>query len=415
LTRSAAPNPAFEDGGKEGRSGSTLSVRLETSASSVESLAPDSSLDFQVGEVEGLTVYQFLIEYSWRSIEKEKGGAFVEDRILIADDEEIICTVLSQRLTREGFLCVTAYNGKEALNHFYKEKFSLIISDIRMPEMDGLKLLQNVKAVRPNMMFIIMTAYPEIEAAVEAIHLGVNDFLIKPFDLELAVFSVKKALEQKEMEEELESYHKNLKKLVEERTIKLQQAYRTLKKAHLDSVKVLAEAIDAKDPYTRGHSDRVRRMSLKIAISLGFTEERMEILEYGALLHDIGKIGIKDEILGKPGPLTPEEYQTIQEHPLIGVKIVEGIEFFKDKIPMIRNHHEHFDGKGYPDGLAGEAIPLEARIIAVPDAFDAMAGLRPHREAMALEDILLEMERYKEKQFDPKILEIFLQEKIYES
>lgn len=340
---------------------------------------------------------------------------FVEHRILIADDEEIICAVLSQRLTREGYSCVTAHNGKDALNHFYKEKFSLIISDIRMPEMDGLKLLQNVKAVRPTMMFIIMTGYPEIELAVEAIHLGVNDFLIKPFDLELAVFSVKKALEQKKMEEELESYHRSLKKLVEERTEKLQQAYLTLKKAYLDSVKVLAEAIDAKDTYTRGHSDRVRRMSLQIAVSLGFTEERREVLEYGALLHDIGKIGIEDEILRKPGPLSPEEFQTIQQHPLVGVKIVEGIEFFKDKIPMIRSHHEHFDGKGYPDGLVGEAIPLEARIIAVPDAFDAMASLRPHRRAMSLEDILLEMEKYKGKQFDPNILEIFLKEKIYES
>jgi putative two-component system response regulator len=361
-----------------------------------------------------LTVYQFLIKYiGWERI-KER-GVFVEDRILIADDEEIICAVLSQRLTREGYSCVTAHNGKDALNHFYKEKFSLIISDIRMPEMDGLKLLQNVKAVRPTMMFIIMTAYPEIELAVEAIHLGVNDFLIKPFDLELAVFSVKKALEQKKMEEELESYHRSLKKLVEERTEKLQQAYLTLKKAYLDSVKVLAEAIDAKDTYTRGHSDRVRRMSLQIAVSLGFTEERREVLEYGALLHDIGKIGIEDEILRKPGPLSPEEFQTIQQHPLVGVKIVEGIEFFKDKIPMIRSHHEHFDGKGYPDGLVGEAIPLEARIIAVPDAFDAMASLRPHRRAMSLEDILLEMEKYKGKQFDPNILKIFLKEKIYES
>jgi HD-GYP domain-containing protein (c-di-GMP phosphodiesterase class II) len=138
-------------------------------------------------------------------------------------------------------------------------------------------------------------------------------------------------------------------------------------------------------------------------------------LEYGALLHDIGKIGIKDEILRKPGPLSPEEYQTIQEHPLIGVRIVEGIDFFKDKIPMIRNHHEHFDGKGYPDGLVGEAIPYEARIIAVPDAFDAMASLRPHRETVPLEHILVEMEKYKGKQFDPEILEIFLQEKIYKS
>jgi putative two-component system response regulator len=361
-----------------------------------------------------LTVYQFLIEYNWRSIEKEKGGGFVEDRILIADDEAVICHMISQRLTQEGYSCITADNGKEALKHFYKENVSLIISDVRMPEMDGLELLKHVKTAQSNMMFIIMTAYPEIQIAVEAIRLGATDFLIKPFDLELVVFSVRRALERKKIEEELESYHKNLEKLVEVRTENLRQACRTLKKANLDSVKVLAEAIDAKDTYTRGHSDRVRRMSLQIAVSLGFTEERREVLEYGALLHDIGKIGIEDEILRKPGPLSPEEYQTIQQHPLVGVKIVEGIEFFKDKIPMIRNHHEHFDGKGYPDGLVGEAIPLEARIIAVPDAFDAMASLRSHRKAMSLEAILLEMEKYKGKQFDPNILEIFLKEKIYE-
>jgi putative two-component system response regulator len=338
----------------------------------------------------------------------------VEDQILIVDDEKIICGVIAQRLTREGYSCVTAQNGKEAFEFFCKKSFSLVISDIRMPEKDGLELLRLVKAVRPNMKFIIMTAYAEIGVAVEAMHLGANDLLIKPFELELVVFSVKKALEQKKMEEELESYHKNLKKLVAERTAKLQEAYHTLKKAHFDSVKVLGEAIDAKDPYTRGHSDRVRQMSLQIARSLGFSEERLEILEYGALLHDIGKIGIKDEILQKPGTLNGEEYRTIREHPLIGVKIVEGIEFFKDKIPMIRNHHEQFDGKGYPDGLAGEAIPLEARIIAVPDAFDAMASLRPHQKTRALEDILSEMEQNKGRQFDPGILDIFLRERIYE-
>jgi putative nucleotidyltransferase with HDIG domain len=337
----------------------------------------------------------------------------VEDRILIVDDEEMICNLLARRLTREGYSCVTTHSGKEALHHFYKDSFSLIISDIKMPEMDGIELLKKVKAVHPDMLMIMVTAYPEIDLALEAMRLGAYDFIIKPADLELVILSVKKALEKKRLEEELEVYHKNLEKLVEERTTKLQLAYRTLKKAYFDSVKVLAEAIDAKDPYTRGHSDRVRRMSLRIATLLGFTEERLEILEYGALLHDMGKIGIKDEILRKPGPLSPEEYQTIQEHPLIGVKIVEGIEFFKDKIPMIRHHHEHFDGRGYPDGLVGEAIPLEARIIAVPDAYDAMAVLRPHRKAMALEDIVSEMEKHKGKQFDPKILEIFLREKIY--
>ena len=154
-------------------------------------------------------------------------------------------------------------------------------------------------------------------------------------------------------------------------------------------------------------------MSLRIANRLGFSEEKLESLEYGALLHDIGKIGIRDEILQKPGILNQGEYQSIQEHPLIGVKIVEGIDFFKDKIPMIRHHHERFDGKGYPDGLAGEAIPLEARVITVPDAFDAMNSVRPHSPSKPLQDVLTELERGKRTQFDPKILDIFLQGKIY--
>jgi putative two-component system response regulator len=259
-----------------------------------------------------------------------------------------------------------------------------------------------------------MTAYPEIGMAVEAIRLGATDFILKPVDLELMVFSVKKALERKRMEEEIEVHHENLEKLVEERTSKLREALLVLKKTHLDSVKVLAGAIDAKDPYTRGHSDRVRRMSMKIGMKMGFSQERLENLVFGALLHDIGKIGIRDEVLQKKGQLTPEEYQYVQQHPLIGVKIVEGIDFFKDKISMIRNHHEHFDGSGYPDGLMGETIPLEARIIAVSDAFDAMTSLRPHRKAMPVEDVILEMGKGKGKQFDPQILEIFLKEKIYD-
>jgi len=336
------------------------------------------------------------------------------NQILIVDDEETIYSVIARRLAMEGYPCVMAKNGREALGYFYKNNFSLIISDIRMPEMNGLELLKNVKAVRPNMMFIIMTAYPEIGMAVEAIRLGATDFILKPVDLELMAFSVKKALAQKKMEDELEDYHKNLKKLVEERTSELQQSLLVLKRSHLDSVKVLAGAIDAKDPYTRGHSDRVRRMSMRMAAKLGFSREKLENLVFGALLHDIGKIGIKDAVLQKPGPLTPEEYQSIQEHPLIGVRIVDGIDFLKDKTPMIRNHHEHYDGGGYPDGLIGEVVPLEARIIAVADSFDAMTSLRPHRRALPLEEVFAQLEKGKGKQFDSNIVEIFLNEKIYQ-
>jgi putative nucleotidyltransferase with HDIG domain len=337
----------------------------------------------------------------------------MEDRILIVDDEESVCSIFARRLSKEGYMCVTAPNGKLGLSLFYKHPFSLIISDIKMPEMDGIHLLKRVKATNPRMMVIMITAFPEIDLAVEAMRLGAYDFIIKPADLDWVALSVKKALEKKKLDEELASYHTRLESLVEERTAKLLGAYRILKKAHLDSVKVLAEAIDAKDPYTRGHSDRVTRMSLKIAYHFGFAEDRLESLEYGALFHDIGKIGIRDEILQKPDVLNSKEYQYIQEHPLIGVKIVEGIDFFRDKIPMIRHHHEHFDGSGYPDGLIGTAIPLEARIIAVPDAFDAMTSARPHRRIMPLQDVLEELEKCKGTQFDPEVLDLFLRQNVY--
>ncbi len=339
----------------------------------------------------------------------------MEDRILIVDDEPTVSDILARRLVKEGYVCIRANNGKEALQYFNKDPFSLVISDMKMPEMGGLELLRKLKAASPKIMVIMITAFPEIDMAVEAMRLGAYDFLTKPVTLDLVVLSVRKALEKKHLEEEVERYHKNLELLVEERTSKLQYAYRILKKSYLDSVKVLAEAIDAKDPYTRGHSDRVRKMSIRLATHLGFAEDQLENLEYGALLHDIGKIGIKDEILQKHGALTPEEYHYIQEHPLIGVKILEDVDYFRDKVQMIRHHHEHFDGSGYPDGLAGEGIPIEARIIAIPDAFDAMTSMRPHREAMSLEEVLSEMERCRGKQFDPQVLDLFFREKIYKA
>lgn len=337
----------------------------------------------------------------------------MDDRILIVDDEELICSIFTKRLKKEGYSCITANNGKEALMHFYNDGLSLIISDIKMPQMDGIELLKRVKAVDRKMMVIMMTSYPEIDVAVQAMRLGAFDFIVKPVELDMVVLSVKRALERKRLEEEVETYQNRLERLVSERTAKLQQAYYILKKAHLDSVNVLVGAIDAKDPYTRGHSDRVRRMSVSMGSKLGFDETGLESLEYGALLHDIGKIGIRDEILQKQGSLNPEEYQNIQEHPLIGVKIVKGISFFRDKIPMIRQHHEHFDGSGYPDGLVGDAIPLEARIIAVADTFDVITNGRPPRGKMTVEDVLLEMEKERGKKFDPRILQIFLDEKIY--
>ncbi len=291
----------------------------------------------------------------------------------------------------------------------------MIISDIHMPGMNGIELLKQVKRLNPHTMVIIVTAYPEITMARETMQLGVCDFINKPIDLDLLVFSVEKGFERKKLEQEVETYHTYLERLVETETTEFQPALLILKKTHLDSVKVLSGAIEAKDPYTRGHSDRVRSLSIRIGMKLGLNGKRLEDLVFGALLHDIGKIGIKDEVLQKQGRLSPEEYRHVQEHPLIGVKILESFDFFKDKVFMIRHHHEHFDGGGYPDRLVGEEIPIEARIIAISDAFDAMTSLRPHRASMTLDMALKEMKEGVGKQFDPAIVEVFLKEKLYDS
>ncbi len=223
------------------------------------------------------------------------------EKILIVDDEEMICSLLAKRLAMEGFECVTANNVQEAIQIFVRDRIGLIISDILMPQTTGIDLLKQVKAIDPSTLVIMITGAPEIGMAVEAIHLGAYDFITKPVDLDLFVLSVKKALEKRRLEEQIKAYQQHLEQLVEERTAELQRAYRVLKKANMDSVKILAEAIDAKDPYTRGYSDRVRKMSVKMGRRLGFNEQQSEALEYGALLHDIGKIGIRVGVDGKKG------------------------------------------------------------------------------------------------------------------
>ena len=333
------------------------------------------------------------------------------DRILIVDQEMAICELLAQRLTREGYSCTLAKNGNEALDHLSQKDFFMVISDIHMPEMDGLGLIKKVKSLYPQAKMVMMADQGKISRVAEGIRFGADDFIGKPIHLDLLSSIVQKASNKRYVDKVFDGYHQHLEEVVRKRTAKLRKAYGMLKKAHLDSVRILIEAIDAKDPYTRGHSARVRKWTVQIGEKMGFQGKKLESLEFGALLHDIGMIGIKDEILHKQDRLSPDEFHHIQEHCLIGAKIVEGVSFFEDEIFMIRNHHERFDGSGYPDGLAGDNIPLAARIISVPDAFDAMTSLRPYRPAIPPEDAIAELEKGKGTQFDPHILGVFIQEK----
>ena len=186
------------------------------------------------------------------------------------------------------------------------------------------------------------------------------------------------------------------------------ELYTKMQKMYLDTIKTLAAAIDAKDPYTHGHSERVSMMAVKLAKRLGYLEPEIEFIEYSAILHDIGKIGIEDSILGKKAGLTEQEYEKVKQHPIIGARIIESIEFLKKCSTTVLHHHERYDGKGYPDGLKGEEIPKYARLLAVVDSYDAMNSDRPYRKKLSDREILNELETQAGKQFDPDMVKEFI-------
>lgn len=208
-------------------------------------------------------------------------------------------------------------------------------------------------------------------------------------------------------------YQKSLEMKVEERTQELIDAYKKLKESNLETVKILAETTEAKDPYTRGHCNSVRVLSSKMARIIGFQREDIEVLEYGSLLHDIGKIGITEALLHKDGDLTAEERKGFQLHTVIGKNILKTVDFFKPCLFIVRNHYEWYDGKGYPDGTVGDDIELSARIVAVADAYDAMTSTRPYRKALSQEVAINELVHGKGTQFDPMQVNTFIEHKLY--
>jgi putative nucleotidyltransferase with HDIG domain len=250
---------------------------------------------------------------------------------------------------------------------------------------------------------------------------GAFDYLVKPVRQEQLMEAIGKALrhravliENEELERQNEEYRSKLEKMVEDRTEELKDAYQKLRQTNLETVRVLAETIDAKDPYTRGHSQRVRLLCASTARQSGISPAEIEMLEYSALLHDIGKIGMPEALLHKEGPLERHEVDIFRKHPVVGESILSNVEFFKPCLLAVRQHHERWDGKGYPDGIAGIGISPFARIIAVCDSFDAMISTRPYRQALPVEFALSELEKGEGTQFAPDVVVGFLQSRAYE-
>ncbi len=325
-------------------------------------------------------------------------------KVLIVDDERSLTKVLSKVLSTDGFSCDVASNGKQALEILKDKHFDVIVTDITMPEMTGIELLKLVKKRDPEIQVIVITGHPDVDFAVEAIRSQVDDYLIKPFEMGQLRHAVYRALEHRSLLQENRAYREHLEERVQKQALQINQLF-------LDGLQALAAAIEARDRYTGGHLDRVSKYALATGTELGLGEKQMWSLWLGSLFHDVGKLAIPDAILNKPGPLTEEEYAEMKRHPELGVEIIQRISFLLPAALAILHHQERWDGNGYPNGLSGEKISIEGRILAVADAFDAMLTDRPYRRALTEEYALSELERCAGTQFDPGVIEAFLEAK----
>jgi putative nucleotidyltransferase with HDIG domain len=327
-------------------------------------------------------------------------------RVLIVDDEPEITEILSEYLS-EQYDCVSAGAAEHALEHLRKSEFELVISDITMPGMSGLDMIPHVKSVSPDTVVVMISGMQTVESAIDALRLGAFDYLMKPFDLRQVEAVVKRALEYHELIVAKQRYENHLEELVEQRTAELDRALDSLEDAYRSTLKALTAALETRDSETHGHSERVVSYSLRLGREYGLNREEMKALEFGSLLHDIGKIGVPDSILRKPAKLTEEEWVRMREHPMHGQQILRGIEFLKGAARVVAQHHEKWDGSGYPLGLRDEEIDVCARIFSVADAFDAITSDRVYRRGKSYEAAAQELDDWAGRQFDPKVVKAF--------
>jgi len=330
----------------------------------------------------------------------------VSPRILIVDDEVEITEILADLLS-EDYDCSRAGSAEEALARLHEGEFQLVISDITMPGMSGLDMIPHVKECSPDTVVVMISGMQTVESAIGALRLGAFDYLMKPFDLRQVEAVVKRALEHHDLVVAKQRYENHLEELVEQRTVELDKALNSLEGAYRSTLKALTAALETRDSETHGHSERVVSYSLRLGREYGLSGEEMKWLEFGSLLHDIGKIGVPDSILRKPAKLTEEEWVRMREHPLHGQQILRGIEFLQGAARVVAQHHEKWDGTGYPFGLRNEDIDICARIFAVADAFDAITSDRVYRRGKPYEAAAQELDDWAGRQFDPKVVEAF--------
>jgi len=328
--------------------------------------------------------------------------------LMIVDDEPSVRRMLQLVLDRNGYECHVEVSATAVLDALPAVRPAVVISDINMPDHDGIWLLRKIIDLAENTAVIMLTGYAEVDTAVGCLRDGASDFLTKPVRNGHLLTAVERALDRRRLIIENRIHQLTLEERVREATEELRQAYQEIADTYDDTLRTLCSALDAREEETGDHSRRVAALALAIAEELGMSRSEKEHLERAALLHDIGKIGVPDHILLKPGPLDREEWEIMQRHPSIGYQILENIPFLSTAAEIVLSHHERFDGRGYPRGLLGAAIPIGARIFSVADTVDAITSDRPYRKAAPMRHAIDEIRRCAGSHFDPEVANALL-------
>jgi|CXWL01.1.fsa_nt_gi response regulator RpfG family c-di-GMP phosphodiesterase/GGDEF domain-containing protein len=335
-------------------------------------------------------------------------GALRPAVVLLVDDDLAILTFASDILAESGFDLRVASRGPDAVRALKKDIVDVLVTDIHLPGVDGLTVLEEARRQDPAVGVVVITGAHDLELAVRAIRGGADDFVVKPFSPADLRISVSRVLHKRRLIQNGQAYQALLQTQVEVRTQELGQVIRHLESTYRATLKALGAALDTRDVETHAHSERVASYALKLGGLLDLSEPELTTLERGVYLHDIGKIGIPDRVLLKPGKLTPDEWDIMRRHCRLGYRLASRIDFLKDASSIILTHHERWDGQGYPQGLQGISIPFGARIFAVVDTLDAITSDRPYRKAKPFGAAREEILQYSGKQFDPTVIEAFL-------
>ena len=332
------------------------------------------------------------------NIQNTDNNANSSYKILAVDDEQGIIDSLSIFLKRSGYSFTGITDPAEAIERIKNEHFDLLLLDFIMTPLHGDQIVEEIRKFNKELYILLLTGHKDLAPPLETIkRLDIQGYCEKSDKFDQLLLLIESGIKSVEQMREIKEINK-----------KLADTYKQLEQAYMESIQTLRYTVEAKDTYTRGHSDRVSEYSVLIGEALGLPEEDIKKLKIGGLFHDIGKIGVPDSILQKAGKLSDDEYSEIKNHPSIGAHILSTASIFQDIIPIVKHHHERYDGKGYPSQLVGENIPYLARITAVADTFDAMTSKRSYRDSLPLDYVITEFERCKGTQFDPKIADVFI-------